>query len=138
MTANIRNKQWGAAWLALTGAFCLHIVDEALTDFLPLYNSLVVSLRESLGWVPLPSFSFSQWLGGLVAGVVLLLALSPLVFSGRLFLRPVAYFLGVLMTLNALGHICGSILLGTLAPGTLSSPILLITAIALLLTTHRV
>ena len=138
MTAKIRIKQWGVAWTTLTVVLGFHVIDEALTGFLPLYNSLVVSLRETFGWVPLPTFSFSQWLAGLVVGIILLLGLSPLVFSGRLYLRPVAYFLGALMTLNALGHIGGSIFLGALAPGTLSSPILLIAAVALLITTRRV
>ncbi len=138
MTANVSFRQWGTAWLALTVALGLHVLDEVLTDFLPLYNSLVLSLRETYPWVPLPTFSFSQWLAGLIAGLVLLLGLSPLVFMGRMYLRPVAYFLGALMTLNALGHIGGSMLLGALAPGTLSSPILLLTATALLLTTSRV
>lgn len=126
------------AWVALAVALCLHVVDEALTDFLPLYNSLVVTLRETYAWAPLPTFSFSLWLAGLITGVILLLTLSPLVFSGRLILRSVAYFLGVLMTLNALGHIGGSIYLGALAPGVLSSPMLLVAAVALLIATLRV
>lgn len=138
MRAKIRIKQWGVAWTTLTIALGLHVIDEALTGFLPMYNSLVVSLRQTFGWVPLPTFSFSQWLAGLVAGIALLLALSPLVFLGRSYLRPVAYLLGTLMTLNALGHIGGSIFLGVLAPGALSSPILLIAAVALLITTRRV
>ena len=42
------------------------------------------------------------------------------------------------MILNALGHIGGSIFLGTLAPGVVSSPILLLAATALLIATYRV
>lgn len=64
-------------------------------------------------------------------------ALAPLAFAGKSILRPVAYFLGVLMTLNALAHIGGSIYLGAVAPGALSSPVLLLAAIALLVTTRR-
>ena len=124
--------------MALAIALALHVIDEVLTDFLPLYNSLVVSLREAYPWAALPTFSFSLWLSGLTAAIIFLLGLSPLVFSGRLYLRPVAYFLGVLMTLNALGHVVGSVYLGALAPGALSSPILLIAAVALLFATHRV
>ena len=138
MTASTRFHQWGLSWLALTIAFGLHVVDEVLTGFLPAYNSFIVSWRESLGWIPFPTFSFTQWLTGLVIGIVILLGLSPLVFMGRLYLRPVAYFLGALMTLNALGHIGGSLTLRTLVPGTLSSPALLIAAVALLLATRRV
>ena len=123
--------------MALAVALGLHVADEAVTDFLPLYNSIVVTWREAYPWIPFPTFSFSVWLTGLIAGVILLLVLSPLIFSGKSYLRPVAYFLGVLMTLNALGHIVGSLYLGVLVPGTLSSPVLLISAVALLVTTRR-
>ena len=52
-------------------------------------------------------------------------------------LRPIAYFLGVLMMFNALGHFGASIYWGILAPGTLSSPFLFIAAITLIVTTFR-
>ena len=126
------------AWLFLAVALGLHVIDEAATDFLPLYNSLVTSLRETYPWVFLPTFSFSAWLAGLIAGVGALLALSPLVFSGNLLFRPVSYFLGVLMVFNALAHLAGSVYLGEIAPGALSSPVLLIAAVALIITTRRV
>ena len=138
MTAHDRNRQWGFAWVALAIAIALHVVDEAITGFLPLYNSIVASLRGSYSWIPLPTFSFSVWITGLAIGVLLLLALSPLVFAGNRIFRPIAFFLGILMILNALGHIGGSILLGTLAPGVVSSPILLLAATALLIATYRV
>lgn len=95
------------------------------------------SLRDSYSLVLLPTFSFSVWITGLITGVLLLLALSPLVFAGEGIFRPISYFLGVLMILNALGHIGGSIYLGVLAPGVVSSPILLLAAIALLIATYR-
>jgi hypothetical protein len=132
-----RTRQWGYAWVVLGIAIALHVADEAVTGFLPLYNSIVLSLRETYSWIPLPTFSFSVWLGGLIGGVVLLLGLSPLVFAGRWVFRPISYFLGVLMALNALGHIGGSIYLGTLAPGTISSPVLLFAAVALVIATRR-
>lgn len=138
MTTFDRTRQWGIAWVALAVAIALHVTDEAITGFLPVYNSIVESLRNSYPWIPLPTFRFSVWLTGLIAGVVLLLGLSPLVFAGKGFLRPISYLLGVLMMFNALGHIGGSIYLGTLAPGVLSSPILLSAAVALLIATYRV
>ncbi len=137
MTTTSRTRQWGMAWVFLALAIALHVTDEALTGFLPLYNSIVESLRESYPWVPLPTFSFPVWLTGLVIGVLVLLCLSPLVFGGSAFLRPVSYVLGVLMTGNALGHIGASIYWGILAPGVLSSPILLLAALALLINTDR-
>jgi hypothetical protein len=132
-----RTRQWGLAWVALVVALALHVADEALTGFLPRYNAVVLSLRDTYGWVPLPTFSFSEWLTGLIIGVVLLLCLSPLVFAGTKLLRPVSYFLGALMALNALGHLGASLYLGALAPGALSSPLLFVAAVALVTTTFR-
>ena len=134
---NERTRQWGLAWLALVVALSLHVADEALTGFLPLYNSIVLSARDVYSWVPFPTFSFSGWLTGLIVGIVLLLCLSPLAFAGTRLLRPVSYFFGGLMALNALGHVGASLYLGTLAPGALSSPLLFVAAIALLTTTFR-
>jgi hypothetical protein len=125
------------AWVFLALAIALHVTDEALTGFLPLYNSIVESLRESYSWVPLPTFSFPVWLTGLAIGVLVLLGLSPFVFRGSAFLRPVSYVLGILMMGNALGHIGASMYWGILAPGVLSSPILLLAALALLIATDR-
>lgn len=61
----------------LVVALALHVTDEAVTDFLPLYNSLISSLRESYSWVAFPTFSFSAWMAGLIVDVGLLLAPSP-------------------------------------------------------------
>jgi len=132
-----RARQWGLAWVFLALTIGLHVTDEALTDFLPLYNSLVESVRASYSWIPLPTFGFSLWLGGLILGVLLLLGLAPLVFAGNVYLRPVSYFLSVLMIANALGHIGASIYCQKLAPGVLSSPVLFVAAVALLVATHR-
>ena len=123
--------------LVMAMAIALHVTDEALTDFLPFYNSIVHSLRDRYAWIPLPTFNFPVWLSGLICGVILLLALAPMVFAGKRFLRPVSYFLGVLMTLNALGHIAGSVYLKAPAPGVISSPVLLFAAVALLVVTAR-
>lgn len=136
--ANHRIQQWGIAWVALSVAVGLHVADEATSEFLPLYNSIAETIRGSYPWIPLPTFTFSVWLIGLTVGVLILFFLSPMVFAGNLIFRPISYFLGVLMTLNALAHIGGSIYLGALAPGVLSSPVLLLAAIALLVTTRRV
>jgi len=78
------------AWVFLTLAISVHVIDEALTGFLPLYNAIVESWRESNQWVPLPTFSFSVWITGLVLVVSALFGLSPFVFRGSAFLRPIA------------------------------------------------
>lgn len=137
MMEGTRIKQWGWAWIALSITLGLHVTDEATTGFLPLYNSIVGTIRKSYPWVPLPTFTYSVWLTGLIIVVIALLLMAPMVFAGNRFFRPVSYFLGVLMTLNALAHIGGSFYFGALVPGALSSPVLLISAVALLATTYR-
>lgn len=129
--------QWRNAWVGLALALALHVTDEALTGFLPVYNSVVEGVRADNSWLPLPTFTFPVWLGGLVLGVLLLLALTPIVARGARWIRVVSLILGVIMTGNALGHIGASVYWGRLAPGVYSSPILLIAALALLITASR-
>jgi hypothetical protein len=126
------DRRWAAAWACLAAALGLHVVDEALTGFLPFYNSTIESARASHAWLPFPTFSFPVWIGGLAVLVAALFALTPLVRRGQGWLRPVSYFLGALMILNALGHAAASLWLGRAAPGVYSSPVLLVAAIALL------
>ena len=121
-----------SAWLALTCALGVHVVDEAAHDFLSVYNPAVAALRERLPWAP-PQFSFQIWLGGLILGVTILLLLTPLVrFDSRLLLWA-SFALGVLMVFNALGHMVGSLYVGRALPGVYSSPLLLAASVWLLL-----
>lgn len=124
--------RWAMAWAALACAIGLHVADEALTGFLPRYNALVLSMRETYRWFPFPTFTFPVWLGGLVLGVLILFALLPLVLKGYAWLRYASYALGVLMIGNALAHMTASLLIHDFAPGVYSSPVLLVTAIVLL------
>jgi hypothetical protein len=113
--------------LLLVFALGLHVVEEATTGFLPFYNETVLGLRERLGFFPAPTFSFGLWLGGLIAGVALLFLLTPLVVRSGPVLRWACVAFGVLMVFNGLGHVLGSVYLGTVIPGFWSSPLLIIT-----------
>jgi hypothetical protein len=113
----------------MISAISIHVLDEAVTDFLPLYNGVAVKLKESLGFSLLPIFSFEIWLGGLIAGIIICFLLTPLVNRGGRFIRTFATVLGMLMVVNALGHMVGSAYVGRLLPGFWSSPILLLTAL---------
>jgi hypothetical protein len=93
-------------------------------------------LKSCFDWIPLPAFNFRVWITGLSYGVPALLGLSPLVFAGSRLFRIVAYFLGVLMVANAIGHIGASLYWGKLVPDIYSSPILLVAALALLIMTY--
>jgi hypothetical protein len=122
----------GRAWIALVAALALHVADEALTDFLSVYNPAVLALRDRAPWLPLPTFEFRAWLVGLVAAVLTLFALSPLLYRGSRPARAGAWIFAGLMTSNALAHLAGSLAVGHLLPGVTSSPVLLFAAVLLL------
>ncbi len=132
-----RIAQWRAAWVALAIALGLHVADEALTGFLPVYNGIVWEFRARHPWAPLPTFTFPVWLGGLILGVLLLMALTPIVSRGAAWIRVASVVLAVIMTGNALGHLAASVYWGRPAPGAYSSPVLLAAAVALLVTSLR-
>lgn len=113
-------------------ALALHVTDEALNDFLAVYNPAVRTLRNQAPWLFLPTFEFRVWLFGLIAAVLVLFAFSPLLYRGSRALRTGAFLFGVLMTLNALGHLVGSLVVGRPLPGVYSSPVLLVAAVVLL------
>jgi len=133
MTNASTHRGFGYAWLAFSGAVALHVTDEATHDFLSVYNPAALAIRERLPFLPIPTFTFDIWLAGLIAGIVLLLCLSPLAFRGnarlRLITLPLAVIVGVL---NAFGHLGGSLYFQRWMPGVYSAPVLLIAAIWLL------
>lgn len=130
------NRQFGWAWVALSLSLAFHVTDEAVTDFLAVYNPTVAVLRSRASWFPLPQFTFDSWITGLALLVILLLALSPFAFRGARWMRPLGYFLCVIMFANGLGHVLGTILGHTVPsvhfprpmPGFYSSPLLLVSS----------
>ena len=129
--------RFGIAWMALVFALAIHVVDELVTGFLPFYNTVVTSIRETYEWFPMPTLALPLWLNGLGIVLVALLLSSPLVFEGKRFMRPVAFVFGGLMILNAFGHIGATLYYGDAVPGVYSSPLLLIAAFYLLLMAYR-
>jgi len=137
MSARSSPTNFGAPWLALCAAFAFHILDEALTGFLRVYNPTVHILRQRLGWFPMPQFEYREWLVGLVIACALLVCMTPLAYSGARGLRPLAWIFAVIMLLNGVGHTLFSVLGRTVpevtfarpAPGFYSSPALLAAAI---------
>ncbi|MBI5087109.1 MAG: HXXEE domain-containing protein [Acidobacteria bacterium] len=110
------------AWFALSLALALHVADEAANDFLGFYNPFVMMLRDVTLIQWLPTFEFGPWLAGLIAAVVVLLALGRFVTERGL--AWLAIPLGALMLLNGCGHIGMSLYTQRLIPGVLSSPVL--------------
>lgn len=127
----LRNKS-GLAWMLMIFAISLHVFDEAVTHFLSFYNEMALSLRESLGFPLIPRFTFGPWLGGLIIAIIVCFSLTPLVIRGGRFIRAFAILLAMLMVLNALGHMLGSACTGRLLPGFWSSPLLLASALYVL------
>src|SRR4030095_2093058 len=56
----------GIAWMALSLALLAHVVDEALTGFLDVYNPIVRSIRDRYGWFPMPEFRVDVWIAGAI------------------------------------------------------------------------
>jgi hypothetical protein len=135
----------GIAWVAMCLALAAHVVDEASTGFLAVYNPTVLEARRRLDWFPMPTFDFESWLIGLIAAVVVLLLLSPFAFRNSRALRPLAYLFAVIMLLNSFGHTLATIMgrtfdsvrFGRPAPGFYSSPLLLVGSVYLLIELRR-
>src|SRR5512146_3175309 len=136
----------GRAWVTFSAAVALHVTDEALTGFLGVWNPTVAAVHARWPWFPMPTFSFSVWLGGLIAAVLLAFALSPLFFRGGGGLRIPAYVAAALIGVgNGLGHTVATILGHTApevtfprpAPGFYSSPLLIATAVWVIVELRR-
>lgn len=139
-------RQLGLAWIALWLALAIHVLDEALTGFLSVYNPTVTALRERLGFWPMPTFTFTEWITGLSIGILILALLTPFAFSNARWIRPIFYICALLFGIaNACGHTLGTILGRTVesvqfsrpAPGFYSSPLLLAVGIYSLVQLHH-
>jgi hypothetical protein len=107
------------------------VIDEALTGFLQFYNPLVLSIRSTIGWFPMPTFNFGEWLAGLAVLVIVLACLAPAVRRGVAGTRFASWVLGVVMFMNGIGHLAGSLFFGRWLPGATSAPLLLIASMVL-------
>jgi hypothetical protein len=125
----------------LCAALALHIVDEALTGFLAVYNPTVLSVRQRWAWFPMPTFEYREWLVGLIAACAILTLLAPFAFWGARWLRLLAWIFAAIMLLNGLGHTLATVLGHTVesvtfsrpAPGFYSSPLLLAASLWMML-----
>lgn len=132
---------FGRPWFALTVALALHVLDEATTGFLSIYNPTVTALRGRWSWFPMPTFGFREWLVGLILLVLLCFALTPLAARGAGWLRPLAWFYALIMFFNAIGHTMVTILGHTVAsiavsrpaPGFYSSPLMFVGSVWLMM-----
>jgi len=138
-------RGFGIPWFALTVAFACHVLDEASTGFLGVYNPTVTAMRARWGWFPMPTFEFREWLVGLILGVLICFGLTPVAARGARWLRPLAWFYALIMFFNGTGHTLFTILGHTVttvtfarpAPGFYSSPLLFIGSLWLMLSLWR-
>jgi len=132
---------FGRPWIALTVAFALHVLDEATTGFLNIYNPTVIAVRAHWRWFPMPTFGYREWLVGLILGVMLCAVLTPAASHGARWLRPLAWLYALIHLFNAMGHTVATILGHTVssvtfprpAPGFYSSPLLFIGSVWLMM-----
>ncbi len=133
------------AWLLLCLALLLHVIDEAATGFLRVYNPTVEALRAQLGWWPMPTFTFVGWLTGLLVLCFVLFSLSLWVVRGSPAARAVACIFAFIMLANAVAHTVATVLGRTVAsvtfsrpaPGFWSSPLLFVASIYMLVQLRR-
>ena len=119
------------AWTLLAGALAVHVIDEALTGFLDFYNPLVLRMRETLGWWPMPTFTFGVWLTGLAVLVLVLFLLAPIIRRGGPAVTAMSWLFATIMFFNGVGHLAGSLYFERWLPGATSAPLLLITSVML-------
>jgi hypothetical protein len=129
---------FGLSWLGMGIALGAHVADEAAHDFLSWYNPVARRIRARLAGVPFPpTFTFWPWLLGLLAVTGAFLALTPLAFAGRAWTRPLALAAGVINTGNGLLHLVSAAVLRRPVPGLWSSPVLLASALWLIVEALR-
>lgn len=143
---NGEDRALGVAWVLMWVALAFHVLDEAMTGFLSVYNPTVLALRAQLGYWPMPTFAFRDWMTGLACGIILLALLTPFAFRNARWIRPLFYFVAIVAgVLNGVGHMLATIAGRTVstvqfqrpAPGFYSSPFLLAAAIYALVQLRR-
>lgn len=130
------SNRFGKAWFTLALFLLLHIIDETLNGFLPVYNEHISRIKANTG-IPFPTFTFPVWFTGLMFAEIWLLFLSRYALQGRRIMIFLAYPFAVIMFLNGLMHLGGSLYLRAWLPGIITAPFLLFGSVNLLLATVR-
>ncbi len=103
------NARLARAWKAMAWAILIHVLDEAWNNFLVVYNPVAMEIADRYPWLPVPIFRFEYWLGGLLLGVLILMALTPVARRGSHGIILAARILSAFMIVNGLGHITATI-----------------------------
>ena len=131
------SDQHTRGWVVLVIALAVHVLDEALTNFLEFYNPLVLSIRARIPWFPMPMFTFDVRLAGLVLLVLILASLTPAMRRGGEAIWLASWVFGTIMFMNGLGHLAGSVWFRRWLPGATSAPLLLAASVFLMRATWQ-
>jgi hypothetical protein len=110
----------------------MHVIDEAFNNFLDLYNPIVLKIKQSVPFLPLPTFTFRIWIAGLSFLIIILFFLTPLVYNRNKLIICLIQIFSILMIFNGIGHIFGSIYYSKIIAGMVSSPFLIIASICVI------
>ena len=124
------------AYLLFVISLMLHIIDEAVNDFLGFYNPFVLNIRERLSFFPFPTFTFRLWIFGLSLLIIILFSITVFIYGRNKVILLIIRIFSFLMILNGLGHIIGSIYFSEILPGFYFSPLLIGASIYLMVTVN--
>jgi protein-S-isoprenylcysteine O-methyltransferase Ste14 len=125
------------AWIYLCAHLAAHVVEEAATGFLAVWNPVLAGWSQRTG-LPLPQFTFGTWLGVLIVAVVALTALTPRVARGAPWAPAASYIFAAIMVANGVHHLLSPLYLGRFLPGQFSSPLLIAAAVWLIVQTRAI
>ena len=123
------------AWFYLCAHLAAHVVEEAATGFLDVWNPVLAGWSQRTG-LPLPHLPFDLWLGILVVAVTVLTALTPRVARGAAWAPSASYIFGAVMVANGVHHLFSPLYLGRFLPGHFTSPLLIAAAVWLIVQTR--
>jgi hypothetical protein len=130
--SKIIHDRLSTSWLFLVSCLLLHVIDEAVNNFLDLYNPIVLKIKASIPFLPLPTFTFKIWIVGLSFLIIILFFLTTLVYNRNKLIISLIKIFSILMIFNGLGHIFGSIYYSKIIAGMVSSPFLIIASICVI------
>lgn len=135
--SRILRDRLSAIYLLFVFSLMLHVADEAANNFLGFYNPLIMRIRERISFFPFPVFSFNLWIAGLSLLIIILILFTLLIYKRNRIIIFIIKIFSLLMILNGLGHIIGSIYYSRILPGFYSSPFLIGFSIYLLVITRK-
>ena len=137
MSAGRLHRAHGLAWLYVCLHLAAHVIEEAATGFLDVWNPVLAAASQRTG-LPLPQFAFGEWLTILIGAVASLLALTPRISRGAAWTIDASYVLAAIMIANGVHHLLSPLYLGRFLPGHYTSPLLIFASVWLIATARAV